>query len=83
MLLLEDPQWDVCTGRRSPAKESGFGSLPDLQAGNERSGLNRIGHPDWVKLSVELNLRAKPKYEISLQYTYITSQGLARGTIYP
>ena len=28
-----------------------------------RSGLNRISHPDWVKLSVELNLCAKPKYE--------------------
>ena len=34
-----------------------------------RSGLNRISHPDWVKLSVELNLRAKPKYEISLHYS--------------
>ena len=33
-----------------------------------RSGLNRRSHPDWVKLSVELNLRAKPKYEISLHY---------------
>ena len=31
-----------------------------------RSGLNRISHPDWVKLSVELNLHAKPKYEFSL-----------------
>ena len=30
--------------------------------------MNRIVHPDWVKLSVELNLRAKPKYEISLHY---------------
>ena len=34
----------------------------------ERPGMNRIVHPDWVKLSVELNLRAKPKYEISLHY---------------
>ena len=39
----------------SPAKESVFGSLQDFLAGNERSGLNRISHPDWVKLSVELN----------------------------
>ena len=38
-----------------PAKETGFGSLPDLLTGNERSGLNRISHPDWLKLSVELN----------------------------
>ena len=33
-------------------------------ARKERPGLNRISHPDWVKLSAELNLRAKPKYEI-------------------
>ena len=33
--------------------------------------MNRISHPDWVKLSVELNLRAKPKYEISLHYNFI------------
>ena len=39
-----------------------------------RSGVNRISHPDWVTLSVELNLRAKPKYEIflfSTIYIYI------------
>ena len=29
-----------------------------------RSGLNRIGHPDWVKLSVELNCAPNQKYEI-------------------
>ena len=37
-------------------------------ARKERPGLNRIVHPDLVKLSVELNLRVKPKYEISLHY---------------
>ena len=35
-----------------------------------RSELNRISHPDWVKLSVEINLRAKPKYEIFLFSTH-------------
>ena len=39
-------------------------------ARKERPGMNRISHPDWVKLSVELNLRAKPKYEISLHYRF-------------
>ena len=29
-----------------------------------RPGLNRISHPDWVKLSVELNSHTKLKYEI-------------------
>ncbi len=32
------------------------------------SGLNRISHPDWVKICVDpnghINLRAKQKYEI-------------------
>ena len=37
-----------------------------------RSGVNRISHSDWVKLSVELNLRAKPKYEIFLFSTSVT-----------
>ena len=41
-----------------------------LVARKERPGLNRIVHPDWVKLSVELNLHAKPKYEISLHYSF-------------
>ena len=62
-MLLKNGQCDVCTGRCSPAKESGF-----PVARKERPGLNRIVHPDWVKLSVELNLRAKPKYEIFLYF---------------
>ena len=33
-----------------------------------------IGHPDWVKLSVELNLRAKLKYEISLPLQVIQGE---------
>ena len=40
-------------------------------ARKERPGLNNIVHPDWVKLSVELNLRAKPKYKIFLHYNNI------------
>ena len=55
LLLLKNSQWDVCTGRRCSAKESVFGSLPNFCCPEMRSGLNRIGHPDWVKLCVELN----------------------------
>ena len=36
--ILTNSQWDVCTGRRSPAKETVFGSLQDLVAGNEGPG---------------------------------------------
>ena len=54
LLLLKTRQWDVCTGRCCPAKESGFGSLPNFCCSGKRSGMNRIGHPDWVKLCVEL-----------------------------
>ena len=52
---MKNGQWDVCTGRCSPAKESVYGSSPNLVDQKWRSGLNRISHPDWVKLSVELN----------------------------
>ena len=30
LLLLKSRQWDVCTGRCCPAKETGFGSLPNF-----------------------------------------------------
>ena len=46
-----------------------------------RSGLNRISHPDWVKLSVELNLRAKPKYEIFPFSTLLLFSGYCHSAI--
>ena len=67
--LLKNGQCDVCTGRRPPAKETGFGSLPDLLTGNERSGVNRIGHPDRVKLSVELNCAPNQNTDFPFHYT--------------
>ena len=36
-------------------EENVFGSLPNFCCPERRSGWNRIGHPDWVKLCVELN----------------------------
>ncbi len=30
-MLLKNGQWDVCTGWRTPAKETAFGSLPIAQ----------------------------------------------------
>ena len=45
----------VCTGRRCSAKETVFVSLPNFWCLERRFGLNRISHPDWVKLCVELN----------------------------
>ena len=42
-----------------------FGSLTDLLPGKRRSGVNRIGHPDWVKLSVELNCAPNQNTKIS------------------
>ena len=32
-----------------------FGSLPNFSCPERRSGMNRISHPDWVKLCVELS----------------------------
>ena len=63
---------DVCTGRRPPAKKSVFGSLTHLLAGNERSGLNRISHPDWLKLSVELN--CAPNQNTNFPFHYRTKK---------
>ena len=42
-------------GQRCSAKETVFGSLPNFCCLGKRSGLNRLDHPDWVKLCVELN----------------------------
>ena len=53
--LLKNGLCDVCTGRRCSAKESVFGSLLNFFCLEKRSGMNRIGHPDWVKLCVELS----------------------------
>ena len=55
LLLLKNRQWDVCTGRRCSVKETVFGSLPNFCCLERRSRLNRISHPDWMKLCVELN----------------------------
>ena len=45
-----------------------FDSFPILCCPERWTGLNRISHPDWVKLCVDANgrikLRAKQKYEI-------------------
>ena len=40
-----------------------------------RSGLNRISHPDWVKLSVEINWapNQNTRFSASLQYFFIPS----------
>ena len=49
--------------------KSVFGSSPNLVGRKWRSGLNRISHPDWVKLSVELNCapNQNTKFFLSLQ----------------
>ena len=67
--IEERPMWRLHWSAFS-IKETRSSSLPDLLTGNEKSGVNRIDHPDWVNLSVELNLRAKPKYNIFPFSTY-------------
>ena len=42
---------------------------PILLAIKERSGLNRISHPDWVKLSVELNCAPNQNTNFPFHYT--------------
>ena len=40
--------------------------LTQFAARKRRSGVNRIGHPDWVKLSVELNCAPNQNTKFSL-----------------
>ena len=44
-----------------------------LLPGKRRSGLNRIGHPDWVKLSVELNCAPNKNTKFLFHYKLTTS----------
>ena len=43
-------------------------AYPIFAARERRSGLNRIGHPDWVKLSVELNCAPNQNMKFSFHY---------------
>ena len=52
---LRPVRWDVCTEPSRSAKRGVFGSFPNFCCPERRSGMNRISHPDWVKLYVELN----------------------------
>ena len=58
----------VCPERRSSEKERMFSGFPNLCCSKRCSGMNRISHPDWVKICVDPNgqieLRAKQKYKI-------------------
>ena len=65
LLLLKNGQWDVCTGRRCSAKETVFGSLPNFCCPGRKFGLNRISHPDWVKLCVKLNCAPNQNAKLS------------------
>ena len=55
LLLLKNSQWDVCTERSCSAKESVWRFFPSLCCPETYCGMNRISHPDWVKLCVELD----------------------------
>ena len=54
-------------------KRECLAAFPNLCGPERWSGMNRISHPDWVKICVDPNgqikLRAKQKYEI-LSATY-------------
>ena len=58
----------VCPERRSSGEEKCLAAFPNLCCSERWSGMNRISHPDWVKICVDPNgqikLRAKQKYEI-------------------
>ena len=57
------------------SKEECLVVFPDLCCPERWSGMNRISHPDWVKICVNPNgrikLRAKQKYEILSATVYL------------
>ena len=55
LLLFKSSQWDVCTERSCSAKENVWRLFTSLCCPERCSGVNRLSHPDWVKLCVELN----------------------------
>ena len=52
--IVERPVWRLHWSAFSSQRECVW-QLNQSVSRKWRSGLNRIGHPDWVKLSVELN----------------------------
>ena len=51
---------------------------PIFAVPERRSGMNRIGHPDWVKLSVELNCapnqNTKFSFHYNMNFMYVIAQ---------
>ena len=66
--IEERPVWRLHWSAFSSQKECVW-QLNQSVSRKWRSGLNRIGHPDWVKLSVELNCvpNQNTKFFLSLQ----------------
>ena len=65
LLLLKNSQWDVCTEQSCSAKRNVWRLFPSLCCAERCSGLNRISHPDWMKLCVELNYAPNQNTKIS------------------
>ena len=66
-----------CCYLRAPSEMSALGGvwqLTQFAAWKRRSGLNRIGHPDWVKLSVELNCAPNQNTKFSFPYRLVENE---------
>ena len=61
-----------------------FGSFPNFCYPERRSGRNRISHPDWVKLCVELNYapNQNTKIPIKAHQTISSSEPFRAGRTY-
>ena len=55
LLLFKSRQMGRLYRTKSFCEKAVFGSFPNFYCPERRSGLNRIRHPDWAKLCVELN----------------------------
>ena len=57
-------------------------AYPISAAWEKRSGLNRMVHPDWVKLSVELNCAPNQNTKFSFHYKLGVAIGLGEGKLW-
>ena len=71
LLLKKRPVWCLHWPAFSSQKDF-VCQLTQFAARERRSGMNRIVHPDWVKLSVELNCAPNQNMKFSFHYKYTT-----------
>ena len=69
---LRAGRWDVCTELSRSVKRGCVWQLPQFLLPGKESRVNRISHPEWVKLYVELNYAPNQNTKIP-SATYVSN----------